>query len=119
LQTIEHDVPLQVAPPFAGAKQATPQAVPQLLRSELLSHDPLHACSPAGQAQAPDWHVMPPVHAFPQDPQFALSVCSLTQVFVHRVFPGLHPHELQAQLALHVWDPLPSQLRVAFGAHAP
>lgn len=43
------------------------------------------------QLQLPLWQVVPPPHRMPQPPQFALSVCSLTQALPQATCPGLHP----------------------------
>ena len=40
-----------------------------------------------GQEQTPDWHVLPPPQAFPQEPQLELSVCRFLHVPLQSVWP--------------------------------
>ncbi len=48
--------------------QTFPHA-PQFWGSFQGMHVPLQKIWPEGQAQAPDWHVLPPAQTFPQVPQ--------------------------------------------------
>jgi hypothetical protein len=80
-------VPLHVAEPLFGIGHAPHEVVPHEPVDELLTHAPEHSCVPAGQAQWPLWHVLPPPHAnaAPHPPQLLLSLCSSTQAPPHRL----------------------------------
>jgi hypothetical protein len=70
-------------------------------------------------AHAPDAQANPVPHAFPHAPQLLPSVCSLTQVDPHSVYPLLQTHPPHAQVLLQVSVPFPLQVWVAVGEHAP
>jgi hypothetical protein len=84
-----HAVPLQVSVPFAGDAGHALHDVPHVASAVLLTHAPEHRCWPDAQTHEPAWQVLPPVHALPHPPQFALSVCSLTHALPQAVWPAL------------------------------
>jgi hypothetical protein len=64
---------------------ALPQP-PQFAESEVVSTHavlPLHWTRPVVHAQLPLWQVLSLEHAFPHDPQLALSVVGVMQVPLH------------------------------------
>jgi hypothetical protein len=65
--------PSHVAAPFAGIGQGAQRALHESGDVSLLQLPP-QSCVPAGHAQVPAWHVIPPLHAIPQPPQFLLSL---------------------------------------------
>jgi hypothetical protein len=81
-----------------------------------LPHDwlsvPVHVHAPLVQLE-------PEMHAWPHVPQFAVSLCSLTQVLPQSEYPDLQTHEPHVHDVLHVCDPLTSQTWVDEAAHAP
>jgi hypothetical protein len=63
---------------------------PQLFGSLLMSvHTPLHNDCPGKQLQFPDTHVVPPVHAWPQVPQFAGDRVTSTHAPPQFVYPAV------------------------------
>ena len=82
---------------------------PHDVTSDSLMHAaPPQLTCPLGQAQLPFWHVFPPVHTFPHDPQLLPSVCSLTHAPLQFVYDGprkppplqLMPHDVPLHVAL-------------------
>jgi hypothetical protein len=73
LQFNVHAVPLQAAVPLPalGIGHATPHTppLPQPFAVPGASHVPAQSSIPAGQAHAPPWQVLPPVHVVVQSPQ--------------------------------------------------
>jgi len=67
----------------------------------------------------PPWQLEPVRHVFPQEPQFAVSVCVLTHVLPHSVEPALHEQPPQEQALEHVAVPFPSHASVDCGAQTP
>jgi hypothetical protein len=51
---------------------------------------PLQANWPAPHAHWPDWQTWPPGQAFPQVPQFAVSVATALHAPPHSIWPGPH-----------------------------
>jgi hypothetical protein len=60
--------------------------------------DVLRALAGAGAVHTPALQVRPPVQAFPQAPQLALSVCRLRHASVQRVWPVAQPPKESARL---------------------
>jgi hypothetical protein len=57
----------------------------------VLTHVVPHSVCPLEQTQAPPEQLWPDAHTLPHVPQFAESVCVLTQALLQRV-PLEHPH---------------------------
>ena len=102
-QPTPHDDPSHVAVPCRGVGHAEHDA-PQVAMEALLTQLPLQSCVvPAAHLHWPLWQVLPPAHAKtePHPPQFALSICSLTQPPLHGLYPLLHdvPHDVPSHVA--------------------
>jgi hypothetical protein len=92
-----------------------PQWLESLVRS---THVPEQFDFPAGQAQVPDWHVMPPEQTFPHEPQLLAFELMLTQAVPHCVVvvpAQASPHVPAEQLA----DPVPDVGAAHALLHAP
>jgi hypothetical protein len=87
VQLIPHLVPSHVGEPLVGVGHWLHEVVPHEPVERLLTQVPEHSWVPAGHAQRPAWHVLPPPHAnvAPHPPQLLLSLCSSTQAPLHGV----------------------------------
>jgi hypothetical protein len=106
-----HALDAQVAVALATlVVQWVPHPLQLLTSSVSLTHAPLQFESPDGQPVthvAPEQFGVPPEHAWPQDPQLFLSVCSFTQALPQAVYPLLQvkPHAPLEQVALPLVTP--------------
>ncbi len=101
----------------SGVAFATPvvQVVPHVLQSLVLLVTSTHVAPhrvgvAAGQPEThvPPWHTgVPPLHAWPHDPQLALFVCSLTHAPLQSENPLLHenPQALPEQVTVEFPGP--------------
>jgi hypothetical protein len=83
--------PVQMACPLAGTGQAV-QLAPQCVGSSSVEKQvPPQLVSGATHEHWLDWHLIPPVQATPQLPQWASSVARLAHEPEHAAVPDGHP----------------------------
>jgi hypothetical protein len=88
LHAVPHEVPLHVALPLVGPEGHAEHDVPHDAVDVLLTHVPPQSCVPlAWHLHWLLWHVLPPVHAAPQPPQFEVSLVISTHEVPHVIRP--------------------------------